>query len=434
MFDRLKTLLVGARFVDVVQPRGERRCSLVFQAEDRTRVTIECELFGNRGLWVVLDRGGRIAHLSRLPDVKDRTLTPGAVYSPPAAAARATQEPADDGRFTTLTGPELLAAVDATFTAFDESAAANAARTALQHWLDRQLRATAARIEGLQRQAESATQAPALRAEADLLLAYAHLWRKGATTLTVDDPTTGAPRVLDVDPQLPPPVQARAKYDRARRLEDAVAVHAARTAEAMARHAELEALREGLAVADDTMLDGIAAKATPLGFRPTDAPATPHAPRPRTRTEARAEPRTPGGARAPDESFRRFTSIEGFVILAGKSNTQNDRLSLRVAHGNDLWFHIGRGHAGSHVVVRLPKGKTASLETMLDAATIAVHFSKARGEPLAEVVYTHGKHVRKPKGAAPGSVTITQEKTLRVRHDAERLKRLLDSASDVDAG
>ena len=78
-------------------------------------------------------------------------------------------------------------------------------------------------------------------------------------------------------------------------------------------------------------------------------------------------------------------------------------------------------------MVRLPKGKTASLETMLDAGTLAVHFSKARGAGKCEVTYTQCKHVRKPKGLPPGRVTVTHQKTLIVVADASLLQRILDT-------
>ena len=104
---------------------------------------------------------------------------------------------------------------------------------------------------------------------------------------------------------------------------------------------------------------------------------------------------------------------------------------MRFANGNDLWLHVGGGRPGSHVVVRLPRNKTASLETLLDAATLAVHFSKARGEPRAEVIYTFRKHVRKPTGLPAGAVVPSQTKTVTVHADPDRLRRLLDSAGDL---
>ena len=94
-----------------------------------------------------------------------------------------------------------------------------------------------------------------------------------------------------------------------------------------------------------------------------------------------------------------------------------------MARGNDLWLHAGT--AGSHVVVRLPPGKTAPLETLLDAAALAVHFSKLPGAGRAEVVYTLRKPVSKFRGAPLGAVTVTGETRLLVDLERARLERLL---------
>ncbi|MBL8753984.1 MAG: DUF814 domain-containing protein, partial [Planctomycetes bacterium] len=94
--------------------------------------------------------------------------------------------------------------------------------------------------------------------------------------------------------------------------------------------------------------------------------------------------------------------------------------------------HVGGGRAGSHVVIRLPKGKTASLETLLDAGTLAVHFSKARGESRIDVVYTQKKHVKKPKGLPAGAVVPSQTRTITVLRDDARLARLLGGTTPDD--
>jgi predicted ribosome quality control (RQC) complex YloA/Tae2 family protein len=75
--------------------------------------------------------------------------------------------------------------------------------------------------------------------------------------------------------------------------------------------------------------------------------------------------------------------------------------------------------------VRLDQGKPPDQETLLDAAHLAVHFSDARGAPQADVAYTRAKHVRKPKGSAPGAVVYSQEKVLLLRVEPARIERLL---------
>ena len=112
-------------------------------------------------------------------------------------------------------------------------------------------------------------------------------------------------------------------------------------------------------------------------------------------------------------------------ILVGRSARDNDALTFRVARGNDLWLHV-RGMQGAHVVVP-GVGEAPDARLLGDAALLAVHFSSARGSDGVEVSWTRCKHVRRAKGAAPGSVFISQEKTLRARLDAERLAALLRS-------
>jgi predicted ribosome quality control (RQC) complex YloA/Tae2 family protein len=115
----------------------------------------------------------------------------------------------------------------------------------------------------------------------------------------------------------------------------------------------------------------------------------------------------------------------------GRGAAENDALTRSVARGNDLWLHA-RGVTGAHVVVRLDRGKAPDQETLLDAAHLAVHFSDARGEPQADVAYTRAKHVRKPKGAAPGAVVYAQEKVVLLRVEPARTERLL--AEEEGAG
>lgn len=104
----------------------------------------------------------------------------------------------------------------------------------------------------------------------------------------------------------------------------------------------------------------------------------------------------------------------GFEALAGKTDADNDLLSLRVANPGDLWFHV-RGLPGSHVVLRHPDGEKPEGATIKLAASIAAWHSKARNAGTVPVCYTEARHVGKPRGAKPGSVTIRREKIVKVR-------------------
>lgn len=112
------------------------------------------------------------------------------------------------------------------------------------------------------------------------------------------------------------------------------------------------------------------------------------------------------------EEFKYFTSKEGYQIIVGKNNKQNDYLTTVLAKKNDLWFHT-KNIPGSHVIV-FCDGKEVSDETLLQAATLAALNSKASNSSQVPVDYTTVKYVKKPNGAKPGMVIYTTNKTIYV--------------------
>jgi len=125
--------------------------------------------------------------------------------------------------------------------------------------------------------------------------------------------------------------------------------------------------------------------------------------------------------------FRRFESVDGLPIYVGRNARENEALTFKMARSDDLWLHA-RGTPGSHVVVRLEKGANPLPETIKDAATLALQYSDLKKSGKGEVIYTKRKWVRKVKGQSPGTVTVTQEKTIFVQLDRARLDRLKASA------
>lgn len=104
-----------------------------------------------------------------------------------------------------------------------------------------------------------------------------------------------------------------------------------------------------------------------------------------------------------------FKSSDGYQIWIGRNNRQNDELSLKFAKPDDLWLH-SKNIPGSHVIVRVPG--PAPEKTLLEAATLAAWFSKARNSSKVQVDYTRAKYVRKPSGAKPGMVVYVNYKTV----------------------
>jgi predicted ribosome quality control (RQC) complex YloA/Tae2 family protein len=135
----------------------------------------------------------------------------------------------------------------------------------------------------------------------------------------------------------------------------------------------------------------------------------------------------------PRQPFHRFCSYDGCEILVGKSARDNEDLTFRFARGNDWWLHAA-DYPGSHVVVRCGSKPTLPQETLLDAAHLAAHYSKAREHTKANIVYTRRKCVSKSKHGKAGAVLVSQEKHCQVVMDEQRLKRLLDNKDGEAAG
>jgi predicted ribosome quality control (RQC) complex YloA/Tae2 family protein len=137
-----------------------------------------------------------------------------------------------------------------------------------------------------------------------------------------------------------------------------------------------------------------------------------------------------GGSRLPDARLREYLLPGGLRVLVGRTDEDNDRLSLRIAGADDHWFHV-RGMPGSHVVLSSPEGQEPDRETLRKAAAIAAYHSKARTGGAVPVSCTRAKYVTKPRGAKPGTVQIRREVVLKVRPG---LEGAVEAGGDRTAG
>lgn len=111
---------------------------------------------------------------------------------------------------------------------------------------------------------------------------------------------------------------------------------------------------------------------------------------------------------------RVVTSPDGMTVLVGRTASDNDVLSLRLASPVDFWFHVA-GESGSHVVVRNPDRLEAlPRETRLFAAALAAGYSKARRGGRTAVHMARAGDVGKSRGAPPGQVTLRRFSTVHV--------------------
>lgn len=144
-----------------------------------------------------------------------------------------------------------------------------------------------------------------------------------------------------------------------------------------------------------------------------------------TAIQPQQKPKTQPGKKPKEEKIsgvRRYLSSEGYEILVGRTDRDNDNLTLKVAKSFDLWFHAA-DYPGSHVVLRNPKRKEVPMSSIIEAAQLAAKFSQARENAKAAVNYCERKFVSKPKGFAPGQVRLSSFKTVMVepKEAGERL-------------
>ncbi len=253
-----------------------------------------------------------------------------------------------------------------------------------------------------------AAKADELHEKASLILAHASEIPERAAyfvTQTWDD----EPRAIriELDPRRSPTELAQELFKKSKRFKRGSEVAPDRLSAVSAELDELIEVRDRL---EDDTAEELATKLEALGV-PITAP----------KEEARK--RRQAGERLP---YREFIAVDGSPLLVGRSAADNDRLTLRHARPHDLWLHA-RGVTGAHIVVPLIKGKSVSPETLVDAATLAAHFSDLRGETIVDVLYTPRRFVHKRKGSPVGSVGLGNEKVIAVRIETERLQRLLRS-------
>jgi predicted ribosome quality control (RQC) complex YloA/Tae2 family protein len=120
---------------------------------------------------------------------------------------------------------------------------------------------------------------------------------------------------------------------------------------------------------------------------------------------------------------RRFKSTDGYEIVVGRNDRDNDVITFRIARPQDIWLHAA-DYPGSHAIVRNPNRETLPQRTITEAAELAAFYSQAKREGKAAVHYAQKKFVSKPPRAKPGLVRLSSFKTIIVepRCDLERLE------------
>jgi predicted ribosome quality control (RQC) complex YloA/Tae2 family protein len=246
---------------------------------------------------------------------------------------------------------------------------------------------------------QQSDRADSYRANADLLMAYLHLWEPGMKEMTLTDFETGEPVTIPLEPDKNAVVNAQILYKQHQKLKRAKLVVEPLLADVNEEIDYLEQVEaailqiETYQTSDDLQtLEEIRDELVSQKYLED----------PDHRSRNNVEPST---------NFRRSRSPNGFEILIGRNNRQNDQLTFRVANDYDLWFHA-QEIPGSHVLLRLEPGAVPDEADLQYTASIASYYSRARQSEQVPVVYTQLKHVYKPKGAKPGIAIYKNERII----------------------
>ena len=119
-----------------------------------------------------------------------------------------------------------------------------------------------------------------------------------------------------------------------------------------------------------------------------------------------------------------YLKSNGWDLIVGRNAKENDQILRSNIKGSDLWMHT-RDYAGGYVFIKAIRGKSVPLSVLLDAASLAIHFSKAKKNKKADLYYTEAKYLRRIKGAKTGMIIPTQEKNMQAVLDEKRVEKLL---------
>lgn len=285
---------------------------------------------------------------------------------------------------------------------------------ALRKFLTNTQERIARKMGNQQQELERSVDREKLRVYAELVNANLYQLQKGSTTYDVENYYEGNKIVhVPADPALSPAQNAQKYYKEYRKTYTAEKKLQEQIAKDTDELAYLETVQDALGrVESESDIAQIRLELVDSGYlkeQPTKVSRNG-----RKKTVRHPKPLPP----------IQYESSDGYEILVGRNNVQNDKLSLKTANKLDMWLHT-KDFPGSHVIVR-NKGGEISDTALEEAAVIAAVNSKAKGSQKAPVNYTLAKNLKKPVGAKPGKVIYHTYNTMYVEPDealADKLRK-----------
>ena len=402
----LRNHLTGSLLEDIEQEPDDRLVHLRFRRGSEPKVFV-AELTGRGSHLLLLDGSGEILAALRPYRGRRRVLIPGRPYVPPPPPAERRPSTVREN----LRDAESPSRAAESLYQEEEARSDRAERTTqLAKALRKGEKKALAAVRKIENALAAAEGWEVWRRMGEALKASLGRLEKGISETTVPDPYSadGTEIRVPLDPSLSPVGNMEALFKKARKMRRGRAPMEERLLRARANLKEVRDVQSLLTSdADDAALSRIEKAAE------------------QKRLLRRAP--TPAKRRAKEAGPRRFSSRDGIEIWVGRTSSENERMTFRMARGEDLFLHVD-GRPGAHVIVRLDRKMSVPEETLLDAAELAAHFSGAKGQEKVQVIYTPRKHVKRPRRRKTGEVMVARQRTLLLEREPARLRRLLESA------
>lgn len=390
----LRKHLIGAKVNEILQVQNDRiviikllKNSRIEKGVDGHEYNLIAELTGRSGNMILTDGDMKIMMIALKRESKERELRVGGIYTPPPPMPyhETAIPPHTDG------GISFNMEIEKRYKDLEKNAGTEKFKNDYMRDIRQKIKKLETKSERLQSDLDKLERFKDDDKNGELLKANFSLIKKGMDKIELNDyynPSQESYLTIELDPSLSPQGNIEMYFERHKKYK--------RGKEEILKHIALikkeilqlhEKLFEPIQIPDQTPL---------------------------------AEKKKKGEEKS---SPRAFKSADGLTILVGRNNRQNDELTFKIAKGNDVWLHV-RGFPGSHVIIKMENRKEIPRSSLLDAASLAIHFSKLKSAGMGDVIYTFRKYVRKPKGAEPGKVICSQDKNLSITIDSQRMERL----------
>ncbi|MBQ2964247.1 MAG: NFACT family protein [Clostridia bacterium] len=273
----------------------------------------------------------------------------------------------------------------------------------LQRLVANLIQRTARKLDVQRKELEQCADREQLKINAELIAANLYQLHKGAPFYEVYNYYTNENIRINVNPALTPNENSQKYYKEYRKAKTAEQMLTTLIANGEEELSYLDTVADALSRAETTaQIAEIKQELSHTGYIRSKLKPGTKAPKPL----------------APME----YESSDGFTILVGRNNEQNDRLSLKTASKGDIWLHTQK-FPGSHTVI-VTQGREVPEETLVEAAIIAAYHSRARQSSGVPVDYTQVRNLKKPQGARPGKVIYHVYSTLYVTPDRDLVNKL----------